>query len=110
MTIFLTTQYLEEADELAEKVGIINDGRLIAEGTPEELKRSVGNDVIIANIDGEFEDSRRAVLSVSGVRNLEVRGEQLVISADDGAAVVGPVAVCLDGVTRSSPDLANADH
>ena len=48
MTIFLTTQYLEEADELADRVGIIDDGQLVAEGTPAELKRAVGNDVIIA--------------------------------------------------------------
>src|SRR3974390_2668555 len=43
-TIFLTTQYLEEADELAGRVGIIARGRLVAEGTPDELKRSVGED------------------------------------------------------------------
>ena len=42
MTIFLTTQYLEEADELADRVGIIDRGRLVAEGTPDELKRSIG--------------------------------------------------------------------
>src|SRR5437870_7532057 len=47
-TIFLTTQYLEEADELADRVGILNAGRLVAEGTPTELKRSIGNDVVIA--------------------------------------------------------------
>ena len=40
MTIFLTTQYLEEADELADRVGILNHGRLVAEGTPTELKRN----------------------------------------------------------------------
>ena len=53
MTIFLTTQYLEEADELAHRVGIIDQGRIVAEGTPTELKRSVGTDVIIARVVGE---------------------------------------------------------
>ena len=48
VTIFLTTQYLEEADALAERVGIINHGVVSAEGTPAELKRSVGSDVIVA--------------------------------------------------------------
>ncbi|MEJ7582833.1 MAG: ATP-binding cassette domain-containing protein, partial [Acidimicrobiales bacterium] len=48
MTIFLTTQYLEEADELAGRVGIIDRGVLVAEGTPEDLKRSVGTDLIVA--------------------------------------------------------------
>ena len=42
-TIFLTTQYLEEADELADRVGIISRGRLVAEGTPEELKKHGGH-------------------------------------------------------------------
>ncbi|HEY7626061.1 MAG TPA: ATP-binding cassette domain-containing protein, partial [Ilumatobacteraceae bacterium] len=46
-TIFLTTQYLEEADTLAARVGIIDKGRIVAEGTPEALKRSVGTDVIV---------------------------------------------------------------
>ena len=61
VTIFLTTQYLEEADELANRVGIIHEGRLVAEGTPDELKRSVGNDVIVAHVDGNTEASRKAV-------------------------------------------------
>src|ERR1043165_8490525 len=47
MTIFLTTQYLEEADALADRVGIIDHGRIVAEGTPTQLKRSVGSDLII---------------------------------------------------------------
>src|ERR1700681_2986287 len=53
MTIFLTTQYLEEADELCDRVGIINRGRIVAEGRPDDLKRAVGADVIIARVDGD---------------------------------------------------------
>ena len=52
MTIFLTTQYLEEADALADRVGILNAGRLVAEGTPTDLKRSIGDDVIVVRVDG----------------------------------------------------------
>jgi ABC-2 type transport system ATP-binding protein len=99
MTIFLTTQYLEEADELAGRVGIINDGRLVAEGSPEQLKRSVGNDLIIAHVDGRGEAARRAVEPLGGVRGVEVRGEEMVITAVDGAATLGAVAVALAGVT-----------
>ncbi len=46
MTIFLTTQYLEEADRLADEVAIINKGRIVAQGTPSELKRQVGDEVV----------------------------------------------------------------
>jgi ABC-2 type transport system ATP-binding protein len=46
MTIFLTTQYLEEADQLADRIAIINHGRIAAEGTPTELKRQVGDEVV----------------------------------------------------------------
>ena len=53
VTIFLTTQYLEEADALAHRVGIIDRGRLAAEGTPEELKRAQGSDLIIARLEGD---------------------------------------------------------
>ena len=42
MTVFLTTQYLEEADVLADRVGIIDHGRIVAEGTPAELKAEIG--------------------------------------------------------------------
>ncbi len=51
MTIFLTTQYLDEADALADRVGIIDGGRLVAEGTPAALKRSIGKDLIVADVD-----------------------------------------------------------
>ncbi|HLB22133.1 MAG TPA: ATP-binding cassette domain-containing protein, partial [Solirubrobacteraceae bacterium] len=43
MTVFLTTQYLEEADALADRVGIIDHGRIVAEGTPKQLKGEIGN-------------------------------------------------------------------
>jgi ABC-2 type transport system ATP-binding protein len=98
MTIFLTTQYLEEADELADRVGIIDGGRLVAEGTPEQLKRSVGNDLIVAQVDGQAEAFRARVRTVPGVRGVEVRGAELWVSTADGAAVIGPVAVALSQV------------
>ena len=98
MTIFLTTQYLEEADALADRVGIIDGGRLVAEGTPEQLKRSVGNDVIVAQVDGHAAAGRAAVRTVPGVRGVEVHGTELWITTADGAAAVGPVAAALSRV------------
>jgi ABC-2 type transport system ATP-binding protein len=100
MTIFLTTQYLEEADELAHRVGIISDGRLVAEGPPEELKRRVGNDVIIARLEGPAHLARSAVESLPGVYGTEAHGDELVITSGDGAATIGTVAVALATVTH----------
>ena len=97
VTIFLTTQYLEEADALAHRVGILNAGRLVAEGTPAELKRRVGNDVIISRLDGDAAAVRSAVGAVDGVEAVEAHGNELVVTATNGAASIGPVAVALDG-------------
>ncbi len=53
MTIFLTTHYMEEAESLADKIAIIDHGRIIAEGTCDELRKLVGNDVIYVRMEGE---------------------------------------------------------
>ena len=95
MTIFLTTQYLEEADELAHRVGIIDHGRIVAEGTPGELKRSVGTDVIVARVDGDPAIALPLVEAVPGVRSAEAHAGELVISTGDGAAAISGVAVAL---------------
>ena len=100
MTIFLTTQYLEEADELADRVGIIARGRLEAEGTPAELKRSIGNDLIVAQIDGDddaAETAAVAVRDITGVDHVDVHGAELSLAAPDGASVIAAVAVALNG-------------
>ena len=95
VTIFLTTQYLEEADELADRVGIINRGRLMAEGTPSELKRSLGNDVIIAQVDGQADQAQKAVTGLPGVEGVEIRGSEVLIQAPNGAAAISSIALAL---------------
>jgi ABC-2 type transport system ATP-binding protein len=95
MTIFLTTQYLEEADELAHRVGIINAGRMVAEGTPAGLKRSVGADVIVARVDVGSARAVPVLEAIAGVASVEAHGGELVITADNGAAALSPVAVAL---------------
>ena len=96
MTIFVTTQYLEEADALADRVGIIDRGRMVAEGTPTQLKRSVGSDVIVARVGGDPAQVAPALRRLPGVRQVEVHGGgELVIATDDGPAALSPVAVAL---------------
>ena len=105
MTIFLTTQYLEEADELADRVGIIDRGRIVAEGTPTELKRSIGQDVIVARVADVDEDTVRAIAAIGGVTHVETRGDELVVSAENGAAAISPVAVALSAAGVRVVDL-----
>ena len=95
MTIFLTTQYLEEADALADRVGIIDRGRIVAEGTPEDLKRTVGTDVIVARVDGDASLVASSVATVDGVRGVEAHGNELVVATDNGSATISPVALAL---------------
>ena len=95
MTIFLTTQYLEEADSLAHRVGIIDRGKIVAEGTPADLKRSVGADVIVARLDGDAAGVADAVRVVEGVQEVEVHGNELVVTTNAGSATISPVAVAL---------------
>jgi ABC-2 type transport system ATP-binding protein len=64
VTVFLTTQYLEEADVLADRVGIIDRGKIVAEGTPEELKREIGGDSVEA-IPADPHDLERATAVLS---------------------------------------------
>jgi ABC-2 type transport system ATP-binding protein len=67
VTVFLTTQYLEEADVLADRVGIIDRGKIVAEGTPDELKRDIGGDSVEAiPADPHELDRAKAVLSRFG--------------------------------------------
>ena len=95
MTILLTTQYLEEADQLADRVGIINAGRIVAEGTPEELKRSVGDDLVVVEVDGPPDRGVAVLDGLPGSTSVTVAGAEVLVSVDNGAAAVSPIAVAL---------------
>jgi ABC-2 type transport system ATP-binding protein len=96
VTIFLTTQYLEEADILADRVAIINVGRLVAEGTPSALKRSIGSDVIIARIKGDADLACDSVRSLDGVGQVDAHGQEVTITVTNGAAQISTVALALN--------------
>jgi ABC-2 type transport system ATP-binding protein len=96
MTVFLTTQYLEEADALAGRVGIIDGGRLVAEGSPAELKRRLGREVIVARIDGDPRTAKARLEDLAGVLGVDALDGEMVVTAEDAAATIGPVAVALD--------------
>ena len=103
-TIFLTTQYLEEADELADRVGIINDGLIVGEGSPDDLKRAIGADVLQISVDDRAA-AIRALEAVPGVDNVEQGPRALLVSVSDGASAVSPVVIALDGAGVSVDEL-----
>jgi ABC-2 type transport system ATP-binding protein len=96
-TIFLTTQYLEEADELADRVGIIANGLLKAEGAPAALKREIGTDLIQAEVDGDPELAADALRALDGIDEVQTRDHEVALVTTDGAALIARVAVALDG-------------
>ncbi len=96
MTIFLTTQYLEEADALADRVGIIDHGRIIAEGTPAALKRSIGADVVTVRVNN-VATATSTIAALPGVDSVEVRGDEILAATADGPGNVSPIAVALAG-------------
>jgi len=105
-TVFLTTQYLEEADQLADRVGIISAGRIVAEGTPAQLKAEIGQphiEVVVA--EGPTEEVSQ-VLSQFG-RCLPSRNGAALVELEGGAAGVAPVVRALDeaGLTVESLEL-----
>ena len=105
ITIFLTTQYLEEADELAHRVGIIDHGQIVAEGTPSDLKKAVGSDLILVRVEGDTSEALSVLENVPGVQKVEVHGNELVITTSTGSATISPVAVALAGTSIDVHDL-----
>ncbi|MBT0732423.1 ATP-binding cassette domain-containing protein [Methanoculleus bourgensis] len=82
-TIFLTTHYMEEADMLSDRISIIDHGRIIVSGTPEELKNTLGEDVVYLET-GDDAKARETLLGVEEIRSIteSPRGLSITISAD----------------------------
>ncbi|WP_123537970.1 ABC transporter ATP-binding protein [Halosimplex salinum] len=84
-TVFLTTQYLEEADRLCDRLAVIRDGRIVEDGSPDELKRRVGGEVLELEIDGSSEITESAAEVVRDAATLDPAA---TVEAVDGAVRV----------------------
>src|SRR5512133_451701 len=109
MTILLTTHYLDEADRLASQLAIVDRGRIVAGGTPDELKAELEGDTIqveLAEVDHAA--ARRALEDVAGVGQASVDGRTLRARARNGAVAIPAVLTALDahGVKAASVTLA----
>jgi len=98
LTILLTTHYLEEADRLAGQVAIIDRGKIVARGTPDELKSELRGDAIVVELRDSVRDGHAsAVLELlDGVHDPSISGRTLRARADDGARSVPTVLAALD--------------
>jgi ABC-2 type transport system ATP-binding protein len=97
MTVFLTTHYLEEADALCDRVAIIDYGQIVAEGTPDQLKREVAGDVVTVGVNGAAPRAAQLLDGQPYVRHLEPTGDGLRLYVDTGATAIPQILRTLDG-------------
>jgi len=88
-TIFLTTQYLEEADQLCDRLAVILDGDIVADGSPSELKREVGGEVLDVELEGGSAVSERAATIA---REFDAFADASVAETDEGISVTAETA------------------
>ena len=106
-TVFLTTQYLEEADRLADRVGIISGGLLVAEGTPASLKAQVGRPHLELSLAGGDDAAHCEEILARFGKPLPARDGKQLVELQHGASEVGPIVRALDeaGLAVESLDL-----
>jgi ABC-2 type transport system ATP-binding protein len=98
MTVFITTHYLEEADALCDRIAIIDYGEIVAEGTPDELKREIAGDVVTVGLNGSTPRAAELLDGQSYVRKLETPEDGgLRLYVDLGATAIPHILRTLDG-------------
>jgi ABC-2 type transport system ATP-binding protein len=99
LTILLTTHYLEEADRLASQLAIVDRGRIVAEGMPDELKGELHGDAVHLEMTGHPapELVLAALAPVTAVREIRVEGNSVNARADEGATAIPGVLAALEG-------------
>ncbi len=110
LTILLTTHYLEEADRLAQRLAIVDRGRIVASGTPEQLKGELRGDALQIELhrSGANGHVTGLLAGIAGIRDVALDGQSLRARADSGAAVLPAALAALDeaGVQVASATVA----
>jgi ABC-2 type transport system ATP-binding protein len=98
LTVLLTTHYLEEADRLAARLAIVDQGRVVAEGSPEQLKADLRGDAIQVELAAPESNGRvpTALERIDGVHEVILAGTEVRARADSGPARVPAVLAALD--------------
>jgi len=110
MTVLLTTHYLEEADRLASRLAIVDRGRVVTSGTPDELKGELRGDAVQVELPADTDAARvrRVLEALPAVRDVVIAGRDVSARSDDGAAAVPVVLAELQraGVNAASVAVA----
>jgi ABC-2 type transport system ATP-binding protein len=110
LTVLLTTHYLEEADRLASRLAIVDRGRVVTSGTPDELKGELRGDAVHVELPADADASlvRRVLAALPEVRDVVIAGRDVSARSDDGAAAVPVVLAELHraGVNAASVAVA----
>jgi ABC-2 type transport system ATP-binding protein len=98
LTILLTTHYLEEADRLADRVAIVDEGRIVGEGTPDELKRTLRGDRVSVELESaaQLTEGAAALRAIEGVMAVSVEGRLLHTQVPQGGRAVPSIMQALD--------------
>ncbi|HYU62834.1 MAG TPA: ATP-binding cassette domain-containing protein [Verrucomicrobiae bacterium] len=96
-TVFLTTHYLDEADALSDRVAIIDYGKIVAEGTPAELKRAIAGDVVTFSVAGEQQRALDLVKDQPFVREAHLENAAVHLYVDRGEVAMPALLRLLDG-------------
>lgn len=91
ITVLLTTHYMDEAESVADRVGIMDHGKIITEGTPAELIEQMGSDRIRITGKGNIEDLSRSIKELSFVESFNTTGSIVQIGVDSGNRRLAPV-------------------
>ena len=100
MTVLLTTHYLEEADQLADHLVIVDRGKQVAEGTPEQLKSGLRGDAVVVELasDADLTRAVKAVADLDGTSEVSVDGRSVRTRVDHGATAVPAVLAALEAI------------
>jgi ABC-2 type transport system ATP-binding protein len=96
-TLFLTTHYMDEADALCDRVAIIDQGRIVAEGTPDELKRQIAGDVVTLGVRGDQRAALELLQAQPFVREAGPQDGELRLYVDRGEVAMPAILRVLDG-------------
>ncbi|MGH7763207.1 MAG: ATP-binding cassette domain-containing protein [Candidatus Dormibacteraceae bacterium] len=96
-TVFLTTHYLDEADALCDRIAIIDYGKIVAEGTPESLKRAVAGDVVTMSVAGDQKQALDLLKDQDFVRESRLEEGSVLLYVDRGEVAMPAILRLLDG-------------